>query len=198
MSQLEKVAALLVSEDPKQKADRILSHAIGEAHARGGAVLSISEGRIVPYVVHGIDLDVLARLRRLWPTIEKTLRGGWPSVDKGLALAPIREGSDLLGILLLNSPESFDADDLGVLLMLLAKALTAGRRPAQEAGIQLRTSAAEAERVQLLSLLHEHDWNIARVAVLLGIARRTVYMRLERYGIARKKVPKVLRRTVPA
>lgn len=199
MSQLEKVAALLVSEDPRQKADRILSHAIGEAHARGGAVLSIREERIVPFVVHGIDLDVLARLRRLWPTIEKTLRSGWPSVDKDLALAPIREGSELLGILLLKSPESFDADDLGVLLMLLAKALTAGHSPVQEATLQLaRTSPAEAERVQLLSLLQEHDWNIARVAALLGIARRTVYMRLERYGIARKKVPKVLRRTVPA
>ena len=83
--------------------------------------------------------------------------------------------------------------------MLLAKALSAGHSPVQEATLQLaRTSPAEAERVQLLSLLQEHDWNIARVAALLGIARRTVYMRLERYGIARKKVPKVLRRTVPA
>lgn len=199
MSQLEKVAALLVSEDPKQKAEKILRHAIGEANARGGAVLSITAGRLVPFVVQGTDLDALARLRRLWPTLEKTLKNGWPSVGRDIVLAPIRDGGELLGVLLLNSPESFDADDLGVLLVLLGKALTAGTEAPLEAGAyQTRTSPAEAEKVQLLSLLHEQDWNIARVAGLLGIARGTVYMRLARYGIQRKKVPKVLRRTVPA
>ena len=54
--------------------------------------------------------------------------------------------------------------------------------------------AADAEREQLWLTLQQNEWNIARVARLLGVTRRTVYLRLKRYGIERKKVPKTLKR----
>ncbi len=55
-------------------------------------------------------------------------------------------------------------------------------------------SPRDVERGQLLRLLEQHEWNIARVARLMGVTRRTIYLRLERYGIPRQRVPKGVRR----
>ena len=46
------------------------------------------------------------------------------------------------------------------------------------------------ERDELLLLLNRTDWNIARVARMLGVSRRTLYVRLEKYRIPREHVEK--------
>jgi len=46
------------------------------------------------------------------------------------------------------------------------------------------------ERDELLLLLNRTDWNIARVARLLSVSRRTLYVRLEKYRIPREHVEK--------
>jgi len=51
----------------------------------------------------------------------------------------------------------------------------------------------ELERHRLIELLKRNEWNLARVARVLGVTRRTVYMRLKRYDIARQKVPKTVK-----
>jgi hypothetical protein len=56
------------------------------------------------------------------------------------------------------------------------------------------TPREEIERQQLLVLLRKNEWNIARVARIMGMTRRTVYLKLERYGIPRQRVPKSRRR----
>jgi DNA-binding NtrC family response regulator len=50
-----------------------------------------------------------------------------------------------------------------------------------------QTPLGDIQRQKLLLLLDRHDWNIARVARLMGITRRTVYLRLRRYGIPRER-----------
>jgi transcriptional regulator of acetoin/glycerol metabolism len=47
-----------------------------------------------------------------------------------------------------------------------------------------------ARREELLHALNLHEWNIARVARALSVTRKTIYERMERYGIAREHVPK--------
>ena len=54
-------------------------------------------------------------------------------------------------------------------------------------------SGGEIERRRLLAALERHEWNIARVARLMGVTRRTVYLRLKRYKIDRRRVPKTLK-----
>jgi transcriptional regulator of acetoin/glycerol metabolism len=49
------------------------------------------------------------------------------------------------------------------------------------------------QRQHLLVTLSQNDWNIARSARLMGVTRRTVYLRLQRYGIPRKRVTRDLR-----
>jgi transcriptional regulator of acetoin/glycerol metabolism len=37
----------------------------------------------------------------------------------------------------------------------------------------------------LFAILEQNEWNIARVARLLGVTRPTIYARLERFGLPR-------------
>ena len=53
-----------------------------------------------------------------------------------------------------------------------------------------RTPVEDMEREKLLLLLNRNEWNIARVARLMGVTRRTIYLRLQRYNIPRERVRK--------
>ena len=61
-------------------------------------------------------------------------------------------------------------------------------------GARPEASPTEEARLQMLSLLERNEWNIAEVARLLGVTRRTVYMRLRSFGIERKHVPKIYKK----
>lgn len=61
----------------------------------------------------------------------------------------------------------------------------------------MRTSRrAPGDVLHLRVLLDENEWNIARVARILGVTRMTIYNRLRRQGVKRKRVPKSLPRPV--
>jgi transcriptional regulator of acetoin/glycerol metabolism len=53
-----------------------------------------------------------------------------------------------------------------------------------------RTPVEDMEKEKLLLLLNRNEWNIARVSRLMGVTRRTIYLRLQRYNIPRERVPK--------
>jgi transcriptional regulator of acetoin/glycerol metabolism len=55
----------------------------------------------------------------------------------------------------------------------------------------------DIEREKLLLLLNRNEWNIARVARLMGVTRRTVYLRLRRYNIPRERIRKTPLRVKP-
>src|SRR4029453_9205987 len=61
-----------------------------------------------------------------------------------------------------------------------------------------RTPVEDMEREKLLLLLNRNEWNIARVARMMGVTRRTVYLRLQRYNIPRERVPKSRLKSVSA
>jgi len=43
----------------------------------------------------------------------------------------------------------------------------------------------EAERIYLLKVLNEHDWNVKAAAEAMGIQRSNLYRKLDKYGIER-------------
>ena len=55
--------------------------------------------------------------------------------------------------------------------------------------------AHEVERRLLMDTLQRHEWNVALVARKMGVTQRTIYLRMERYGIDRQRVPKTLKRS---
>jgi DNA-binding NtrC family response regulator len=100
--------------------------------------------------------------------------------------------------------DAHDLERLSKFSRIVAKSVndTAAPRPAGgssdswEAYLE-RTPVEDMEREKLLLLLNRNEWNIARVARMMGVTRRTVYLRLQRYNIPRERVPKSRLKTVP-
>ncbi len=126
------------------------------------------------------------------------------------AVVPVFEDETLVALLYVDSDEAHfcDAHDLERLAKfsrIVSKAVTEGARPVPagrsveswEAYLE-RTPVEDMEREKLLLLLNRNEWNIARVARLMGVTRRTVYLRLQRYGIPRERVPKTRLRPASA
>jgi len=118
------------------------------------------------------------------------------------ALVPVLEEEALLALLYVDShePHFCDAHDLERLSKfsrIIAKSVTEVTAPkgsgrsgdAWETYLE-RTPVEDMEREKLLLLLNRNEWNIARVARLMGVTRRTIYLRLARYNIPRERVPK--------
>jgi len=66
---------------------------------------------------------------------------------------------------------------------------SAGKSPAKPDQQQLsaRQRLDEYERDELISLLHQYDGNVAKVAHNIGVSRNTVYSRMKKYQIPRGK-----------
>jgi hypothetical protein len=133
-----------------------------------------------------------------------------------LAIFPVLEdGGKLLALLYLDSAEphfcqATEVERLAQFARMLARAV----RPAPDADGPLstgpvpdpsgweayleRTPVQDIERQKLLLLLKRNEWNIARVARLMGVTRRTVYLRLQRYNIPRERVAKTRLRSAAA
>ena len=141
----------------------------------------------------GLNLSAVAELPVRWRDHQAALAAGRSVVEAGFALLPAMLGEEMVAVLYLAQPEDMAVGDARVFGAAIAQAVkaaeaTPGTRRAPE------TSPTEEARLQMLSLLERHEWNIAEVARLLGVTRRTVYMRLNSFGIERKHVPKIYKK----
>jgi transcriptional regulator with GAF, ATPase, and Fis domain len=123
---------------------------------------------------------------------------------------PVFDEEVLVALLYVDSLDphfcaAHDLERLTKFSRIVAKAVT-DTAPARDTGGRThaeawetyleRTPVEDMEREKLLLLLNRNEWNIARVARLMGVTRRTIYLRLQRYNIPRERVPKT--RTRPA
>ena len=194
-------------------------------NGRSGAVFAGGEERLTLFASRGIDQNVLDAVETLWRRAKDQLRRGQPiyvpeaASDRDLASAtsggpaslavfPVFEGDDLVALLYVDSAEPHfcapsDIDRLARFSRMLARAVRPeGERPSHdvsgwEAYLE-RTPVEDIERQKLLLLLNRNAWNIARVARLMGVTRRTVYLRLQRYNIPRERVVKTRLRPAAA
>ncbi len=120
-----------------------------------------------------------------------------------LATVPVFEGESLVALLYVDSLDphfcaSHDLERLAKFSRIIAKAVTDNASPRERARAHgdawetylERTPVEDMEREKLLLLLNRNEWNIARVARLMGVTRRTIYLRLQRYNIPRERVSK--------
>jgi transcriptional regulator with GAF, ATPase, and Fis domain len=126
-------------------------------------------------------------------------RNGAPS----FAVVPIANGDELVALAYVDSLDphfcsAHDLERMSKFSRIIAKAVAetgTTRHPVQsraeawETYLE-RTPVEDMEREKLLLLLNRNEWNIARVARLMGVTRRTIYLRLQRYNIPRERVPK--------
>jgi hypothetical protein len=114
-------------------------------------------------------------------------------------LVPCLANGDLLGVLYLSPPPSTErlprcnlplvGQLLGLGFALERHAADSSASAQADAPLIVDPKAA-ADRDQLVLLLEAHEWNVSRVARFLGVTRMTVYNRLRRAGIQRRKVRK--------
>lgn len=224
---LDQFADLVVgADDPHRTAERTLEVTMALVNGRSGGVFVASEDRLTLYASRGIDQHVLDAVQLLWSRSKDALRRGEPvyvadwRADRdlsqrdaagspaGVAMFPVFEGEELVALLYVDSAEphfcqTHDVERLGKFARILSRAVRTGvevRRPSDkdewESYLE-RTPVADIEREKLLLLLNRNEWNIARVARLMGVTRRTVYLRLQRYNIPRERVRKTPLRAKP-
>jgi hypothetical protein len=137
---------------------------------------------------------------------DRDLGGAADGAPASVALFPVLQGGALVALLYADSAvphfcEPGDIERLAQFSRVLAGAVRppavgseadapAGESRARWEAYLERTPVADIERQKLVLLLNRNKWNIARVARLMGVTRRTIYLRLQRYKIARERVYK--------
>jgi GAF domain-containing protein len=215
---LDQFAGLIAGDDePRRVGERTLEVLMALVNGRSAGVFAVGKDRLTLFASRGIDQYVLDAVETLWKRGKERLRRGEPvyvpdtSADvelagrpagpASLAVLPVHGGDELVALLYLDSAETHfcppaDVERLRRFSGMLARAV----RPETETGPREsaagweayleRTPVQDIERQKLLLLLNRNEWNIARVARLMGVTRRTIYLRLQRYKIPRERVYK--------
>jgi hypothetical protein len=217
---IDQFADLVVgADDPRRLAERTLEVVMSLSNGRSGAVFTHQDGKVTLFASRGIDQHVLDAIQTVWSRFresfvagetfyaadlatDRRLKAGERGGAASLAVVPVFEGDELVALLYVDSldPHFCTAQDLermSKFSRILAKAVGdtgapeshGGRSESWETYLE-RTPVEDMEREKLLLLLNRNEWNIARVARMMGVTRRTVYLRLQRYNIPRERVPK--------
>jgi transcriptional regulator with GAF, ATPase, and Fis domain len=225
---IDQFADLVVgADDPRRLAERTLEVVMSLSNGRSGAVFTHQDGKVTLFASRGIDQHVLDAIQTVWSRFRESFVAGevfyaadlatdrrLKASERGgaasLAVVPVFEGDELVALLYVDSldPHFCTAQDLermSKFSRILAKAVgdtgtpepRGGRSEAWETYLE-RTPVEDMEREKLLLLLNRNEWNIARVSRLMGVTRRTIYLRLQRYNIPRERVPKTRPRTARA
>jgi DNA-binding protein Fis len=207
------------ADDPRRLAERTLEVVMSLLNARAGAVFTCAGDEVTLFASRGIDQAVLDIVPVAWAAQREALRRGeaFYVPDRGserrlpaevaerpgpasFVMSPVLEEEALLALLYVDSQEphfcdTHDLERLSKFSRIVAKSVRDDTRPvggtteSWEAYLE-RTPVEDMEREKLLLLLNRNEWNIARVARMMGVTRRTVYLRLQRYNIPRERVPK--------
>ena len=176
---LDDAIRALISPDSRGSAARLLRFVAGCTRANAAGLLEIRGS--TPALLVGVDVtqETLDAVAHVWERSRAGLEAGEPVHRKAQVVVAIRRHGKVLGLLALDSPKSTAlAEILRSVGSLLAQVL--------------ETIQAEAENpaAELRRLLEESEWNLARVARILGVSRVTVYARLQRYRIQRQRILK--------
>ena len=85
---MDSMLALLVADDPRRSADRILTRLIQIHQAQGGAILRPSGGQVEIWLSAGLNLGAVSELPVRWADHREALEAGRRSSSAGYALLP--------------------------------------------------------------------------------------------------------------
>jgi GAF domain-containing protein len=215
---IDQFADLVIgADDPRRLGERTIDVVLSLVEGRSGAVFTLDDDRLLLFASRGIDQHALDAAQAAWSAHADSLRRGdaFYAADPGamsgprrlsgdgpasLTVVPVLQDGLLVALLYIDAAEPHflnhaDRDRLAKFGRIIAKAVTrtaapkTGRAEAWETYLE-RTPVEDMEREKLLLLLNRNEWNIARVARLMGVTRRTIYLRLQRHNIPRERVPK--------
>ena len=186
------VALALVTQDPRRSAETALRQVLIHLRATAAALFRLGpRRRLALFAGCGVDQADLHRAGDAWDDASESILAGNTYTDERFALLPLRDPPG--GILYVGSraplrlePRALEA--LQRLEPLLLAALEGGDTAPAVSPIETYlevTPPEQVEREQLAVLLRRNDWNISRVARILGVSRVTVYARLARLRMPR-------------
>ena len=218
---------VMSADDPRILAERTLEVLMSLNRGRSGAVFARDGDTVTLFASRGIDQEVLDAVKTVWARYRDTLQNQEtfyvgnrdedrqlsrrePGGPTSLVVMPVFNGGKLVALLYLDSFDPHfcgpnDLERMSRFTRIVAKAVT-GIEPHREEARSTaerwetyleRTPVEDLEREKLLLLLNRNEWNIARVARLMGVTRRTIYLRLQRYNIPRERIPKGRLRAFP-
>ena len=191
MKDFADIAAVLLAQAPRQQAASVLTLLVVRSQARSGAVLALREGRLVVFASsRDLSAEAIAEAYALWQRSRSTIEAGTHVQSGDHLVAPIRADERLLALLYLEGATAFEPSSVKAFEMTFAKAIEADATGLQSDPHDLLLASPQQDKERLIAMLNRNEWNIARVARLMGVTRRTVYLRMERYGITRLRVPK--------
>jgi DNA-binding NtrC family response regulator len=156
--------------------------------------VTVDEGELASFAGE-VPLSRLTALQSLWKGAAKDLRSGRAVIGDDCNVLPLMDGHELIGLLFVEGHAGVETRN--PVVIALAAALRAARERSAGPLPEEVLADGEIERFRLVAALDRHEWNIARVARLIGVTRRTVYLRLKRYKIDRRRVPKTLKACPP-
>jgi hypothetical protein len=187
--------------------DAALHHAFELAlcllRARRGALYAVRGEALWLVKSDRLDQAALATAADAWSRARNTLLAGTPVEGRGqpnYVLLPCLADADLRGVLYVEPlrPVVLERPHLATFAAVLGRALSAlaeskPRAEADSAPVDPATSfegtlGRDCAPDKLKLLLERNEWNIARVARLVGITRMTVYKRLRDARIQRVRV----------
>ncbi len=214
---IDQFADLVIgADDPRRLGERTIDVVLSLVEGRCGAVFTIADERLLLFASRGVDQHALDAAQTVWSACAATLRQGQafyapePGAVTGVKLSrqgpasltvvPVLQDGLLVALFYVDAAEphflnNADRERLSKFARIIAKAVTqtagpkVSRAEAWESYLE-RTPVEDMEREKLLLLLNRNEWNIARVARLMGVTRRTIYLRLQRHNIPRERVPK--------
>jgi transcriptional regulator with GAF, ATPase, and Fis domain len=207
-----------IEAQKRSVAERALAAVKSLTNSRTAALFTVVEGHLQLFASATLDQNSLELSLGVWTRHEDSLRRGEmfyspelhtdrrmssPSAKPAaVVIVPAFSGEQLVALLYADSLEPYfctrhDQQRLADLSTLVGKALGAKNELASRDANESWAEYLEAsdpifnkQRDELLLLLNRTDWNIARVARILGVSRRTLYVRLEKYRIPREHVEK--------
>jgi hypothetical protein len=214
---IDQFADLVVADDPRRLGERTIDVVLSLVDGRCGAVFTLDGDRLLLFASRGVDQHALDAAQVVWSSRSDSLRRGeaFYAAEAGaiaglkaqarqgpasLTVVPVLQDSILVALLYIDAADphflnNADRERLSKFARIIAKAVvqTAAPRPSRAEAWETyleRTPVEDMEREKLLLLLNRNEWNIARVARLMGVTRRTIYLRLQRHSIPRERVPK--------
>ncbi len=215
---IDQFADLVIgADDPRRLGERTIDVVLSLVEGRCGAVFTMDGDRLLLFASRGVDQHALDAAQVVWSSYSDSLRRGEafyaPETASiatlkaqarlgpaSVTVVPVLQDSILVALLYIDAAEphflnNADRERLSKFARIIAKAVTqtAGPKPSRAEAWETyleRTPVEDMEREKLLLLLNRNEWNIARVARLMGVTRRTIYLRLQRHNIPRERVPK--------
>lgn len=156
--------------------------------------------RLELVIGEGLTQGGLDRVADIWARGHTSLVAGQPSGgdEPSFLVLPCHDERGFAGVVYLEGDAVFRRSRLALLASLspvvsrVLRRLDGLAEPVEDEAVETPSSHADAASLHML--LDHNEWNVSRVARVLGVTRMTVYNRLRRFAIQRRRVRKSPRR----